>query len=468
MSLKNKVLILLVGLALILSADVKTGGEKSSASSIVVSGGVNAGFLGWSEEITEFIGSATANDDGNFWWGNAFISLEATVADNVKGKVTLENRNFTTAAGFGAYTDVFGNGATLTLNFKEAYITAGEFLSEYLTFSIGFQNLAYSLRGDGNYFLVNLQRSNSPWVTSIAEGAFGPGPGGTRGWNPSPAGIKFTFGKNDTPWKLDLFYFIPAFDTTLFAGGGSDGATAETDESILGAVFDYNFGEKNLFTVGIFGFGQDQWLNSIWTFGAGVDYFFKFGNGELEAYTEWYFQTGDFSATLDQSAFGGYAGLRYTFETANVRPYIDASFWWISGDNTAADADQEQFLSYRYLGNSTLILEHNFYGLDVRANYWAIKAELGANFNLRREKDFTASVSYNIFNLVEEEDPGTPDDLGSEVDVKLTWNYNDSLSFAAAAGFLFGSDVLDATAITGGTIADDNASLYIFETRLRF
>ncbi len=56
----------------------------------------------------------------------------------------------------------------------------------------------------------------------------------------------------------------------------------------------------------------------------------------------------------------------------------------------------------------------------------------------------------------------------SEFDVKLNWNYNDSLSFTAAAGFLFGSDVLDATAIDGGTVADDNASIYILETRLKF
>ncbi len=409
MSLKSKVLVLLVGLALILSADVKVGGEKSSASSIVISGGVNAGFLGWSEEITEYIGNATANDDGNFWWGNAYLTLEATVADNVKGKVTLENRNYTVAAGAGAYSDLFGNGANLTLNFKEAYITAGEFLSEYLTFSIGFQNLAYSLRGDGNYFLVNLQRSNSPLATSTAAGGFGPAPGGTRGWNPAPAGIKFTFGRNDTPWKLDLFYFIPTFDRTLILGSGSNGGGAEVDENILGVVFDYNFSEKNLFTASIIGFGFDQWLNAVWSFGAGVDYFFRVGNGELEAYTEWYLQTGDFSATLDQGAFGGYAGLRYTFDIVSVRPYIDVSFWWLSGDNNAADSDQEQFLSYRYIGNSTLIVEHNFYGLDVRANYWAIKAELGGNFNLRREKDFTASVSYNLFNLVDEA-TGTPDD----------------------------------------------------------
>ncbi|MFN7181597.1 MAG: hypothetical protein ACK4NF_02825, partial [Planctomycetota bacterium] len=97
------------------------------------------------------------------------------------------------------------------------------------------------------------------------------------------------------------------------------------------------------------------------------------------------------------------------------------------------------------------------------------KAELGANFSLRREKDFTASLSYNFFKLVDEA-ANAPDDLGSEVDVKLNWNYNDSLSFAVGAGFLSGSDVLDEVELDGGatTVSDDNASVFFFETRLRF
>ncbi len=474
MSFKSKVLLVLSALVLVLNvyADVKTGGEKSSAASITVSGGVDTGVWGWSKEVTRVIGIGNPDpkDADILFWGRAYLNLEANIADNVKAKVQLTNRNFNfiipdpanEESGLLAYNNTFfGDDNTLNVSFDEAYVSAHEFLSEYFSFSLGFQNLAYSLRGDGNYFLLNLKRSNTAFVTSPQLISGEPTP---RGWAFAPGGLKLIFGKNDSPWKLDLFYFVQSFDSS---GKGIGNFGDRTDENVAGAVFDYNFGEKNLVTLGVVGFGSAQWSSNVWAFGGGVDYFWKVGGGELELYGEGYFETGDFTATIDQkSTFGGFVGGRFTF-AGNLSPYIDLSFWYLTGDNGSVATKNEDFVSHRYLGNSSLLLENNFYGFDVKSNYWAIKAEAGLKANLRREKDFSASVLYGFFKVVEEA-TGAPDDLGSELDVRLGWDYNDSLSFALAGGFLFGSDVLDVVPGLAAGDVGDTANIILFETRLKF
>lgn len=465
MNFKNKVLLLLVALALVinLNADVKTGGEKSSAASITVSGSIDTGLLSWSKEFTRVIGDDATNNADLIWWGQAYLNFDANLADNVKAKVQLTNRNYSTEfGGFGLGNTLFGSDASVAVNFNEAYVSANEFLSEYFSLSVGFQNLAYSLRGDGNYFLLNLKKSNTAFITTHPLFDDTNDIDNPRGYAPGTAGVKFIFGKSDTPWKLDLFYFVQTF------GGAIGNFGARADENVAGAVFDYNFGEKNLFTLGVVGFGANQWSSNVWAFGGGVDYFWKVGGGELELYAEGYFESGDFTATIKQKdTFGGYIGGRFNF-AGNLSPYIDLSFWYLSGDNGSVATRNEDFVSHRYLGNSTLLLENNFYGFDVKSNYWAIKAEAGLKANLRREKDFSVSALVGFFT-VNEEITNKPDDLGTEFDVRLGWDYNDSLSFALAGGFLFGSDVLDKGP---GPLADGavgkSASVVLFETRLKF
>ena len=76
---------------------------------------------------------------------------------------------------------------------------------------------------------------------------------------------------------------------------------------------------------------------SIWSIGAGFDYFFSSDPSTylVEIYGEALFQFGEykhndkdpFSAIKDQDhlAFGGYIGGRYSYEKSDYKPFVDVS-----------------------------------------------------------------------------------------------------------------------------------------------
>jgi hypothetical protein len=198
----------------------------------------------------------------------------------------------------------------------------------------------------------------------------------------------------------------------------------------------------------------------VWTIGLGVDYFWN----NFEFYGELYFQFGNWwdetdlpammpwmdadEDTIDQSAWAGYLGAKYTFADVTAKPWIDLSFTYISGDEgDVSDSSPENgdFMSYEN-NNATMIVEDSLLGLDIDSNYWKIMLDLGASFKLHEENDFVINLTWAWFQLIDEPNRlGLPeptaatvagndtwdinDDLGHEIDLKFSWAYSKQCTF---------------------------------------
>lgn len=506
------------------AGNVQTGSAPGSAHTITIDGGIAFTWYYRDEAINEvldqvgfptFVGAPdveefTGSDTG--YMLDYHVGLTAELADKVTGRIVIGNEPVigTGSANIG---DQFGDGFIDTM-LLEGYVTVEEFLSEHLTFSIGVMDLTYDLRGNGDAFFLDLRNAESSFLSPTTEafggevyaydygftGAMaGSGFGGlTRTRNTTSGGWKMTYNDSDT-------VFVDVFAFTVAEGGNIGGAASfgYSDEAIYGINLDYLFDKKgdhkSLFSA-IFTLNTaDQTASKVYTIGAGIDYFWE----QLELYGEIYYQFGDYAyttpidspmfgmaggdETVDQSAWAGYLGGRYNFDT-EYKPYIDLSFWYISGDDGDVDdsggIDNEDFVSYEYV-NSSMIMEDSTFGLDVDSNYWAVKFEGGFTTTTGlRPDDLAFRLFYGFFQLNEEPDrvglamggPGLEieDDLGHEVDFNITWTYNESLSMNFGAAWLWSADFFgDRTGPTSMNTGayetgDDNMQLYTFTTDLTF
>jgi len=200
----------------------------------------------------------------------------------------------------------------------------------------------------------------------------------------------------------------------------------------------------------------------------------------LEVYMEAYGQIGEFyedfkrplpgddyywlssqNKTIEQQAFAGYGGIRYTYIPsskekgyAGWRPFFDISYWWISGDKNPHDTKNQDFIAYEDI-DSTLVMEEDRYGLDLDTNYWALK--LSAGYNPHKNVEF--SVLYALFQRAR--DYTAKDKIGNEVDIVIKWHYTVALTFRFGIGVVWDSSYL---------LGDDKSSLSagLFEVVLKF
>ncbi len=375
----------------------------------------------------------------------------------------------------------------------EAYLQVKEFLWQQLSFKMGIQNFGYDLRGNGQNFFLDMRVSEPAFAAPLTE-AFA---GNVYYGHEVPAGIANTHGGTAAPgnfnggvyrdknleagglkltWNVDdnLFVDIFWFQTLESSAGAAHPSLlpgiAETDdradETLLGFVVDYNLDEKSLLNFLYAGIYGDDGHVAVHTLGIGLDYYIT---PTLEAYLEFYGQWGDYghvsiegafpvanrTREIDHEAYAGIVGLKYTFDH-NLKPWVDVSFTYISGDDGDISTDgnngpdtNHDFVSYED-NDATLILESNDFGLDVDSNYWKIQGEMGISASLDREKDFKVRTLLAYAETAHSPTrrgiaPGAnglelDDELGLEWDVRMTWNYTESLTFGVEFAWLFTGD----------------------------
>ncbi|MFH1680027.1 MAG: alginate export family protein [Candidatus Eisenbacteria bacterium] len=510
-------LLFLAGSAgLAVAGSVNSGDDESSAQTITISGSIELTGYVRTEEINEILdgagwaftgGVGPVADSSDFaagdagWTAQVKVRFDIGLAEKVSAVIELGNRDLG-GNGHVANASFFGSApAAQFVTFLKGYIRVDEFLYQQLSFQLGWQDFHLSLRGDGNSFLVDLTESELAFMSSMQENYAGRVYG--YGQNTAPpflfsrekdnhvGGFRLTYNDQDQLY-VDFFAFNIREDDAVTAG------TDHEDELFYGINVDYNLdtaGDRRSLVNAIFAmFSNDQNANRVYSIGAGIDYWWE----QLELFGEIHGQFGDYAALnsaetsvfgtailngkrIDQKAYGGYVGGRYEFES-EWKPYLELSFWYLTGDDGQRDDDNEDFVSYENV-NDAMIIEGSLLGLDVDSNYWALKLKGGITTSLDKPEDFDVAVFYGHFQTTEDVDrAGTftndvahsniDQNLGDEIDLAATWRYSESLTFELKAGFLFNGDFWGnkpATGFVGGYASgDDSMQLYTFTTDLKF
>ncbi len=395
--------------------------------------------------------------------GQAFIEVKEFLWQQLSFKLGIQDHRY----------DLRGNGNAFFMDIRESELAYMSPLPEAFA-----GNVYY-----GHEVPISIANNHS-----LESGAGNNNNGVFRDKDRDAGGLKFTYNLDDNLF-VDFFWF-QALETS--AGANIDSALAvgagdnedRFDEYTIGFNVDYNIDEKSLFNFIYAGIYGDDGHSNIHTVGFGLDYYVT---PELEAYIEFYGQWGDYGAVsvedtvgipddtqeIEHEAYAGIVGFKYTFDH-EIKPWIDIHYTYISGDSgdistngtTQSPNTNHDFVSYED-NDATMILEENHFGLDLDSNYWKIQGDMGFTVSLDRQDDFHVMTtlawaelnhlptrrgiappgSAGANGLWGNDDNGSDDDddddhteLGLEWDVKMTWNYTESLDFNIGFAMLFSGD----------------------------
>lgn len=418
--------ILLALLLLTQEPPVTTGSDRGSAVRLQVTGHLDLHYLYRSREIERtgavLNGLATVPGSDNFWSGRISLRTDVEVKDFVTGVIELENRSFERGINkpFGA------DPPDSPIQIRQGYIDIGQFLTPSLNVRIGVQNVVFKNRPQDEPFFMDLGES---------EGFY-------RGFQPATGSIGNSVDREiGQPVGIRLFYApvevmtLQAFWIVYGEGGGTP-----HDESVYGIVANSLLGEHwsawLLFAV-VTG-GPDR-LEELGTLGVGVDGYL-FDDKSLEVFVEGYAQAGSLRhspAAVRKRATAGNLGARF---------FIDRKFWveaavaHRSGDRRAGDDRDQAFQSYENV-NRFLVMESSEFGLDVDTNVRSARIAVGAGPFDVDGRPLRIQLDVGRFRAV------TPvlaagRDWGTETDLGLVWNYNESLNLSIKAAWLADSELL--------------------------
>ena len=446
--------------------------EERSTRYITISGtlGVNFVFRDDFFADTDYDSTTGSTDlDSDFFDPRISLRMDIYLDNNIKGVIELQNEQRQARLQRTSLKNYYysrrSSDDVFHLEFERAYIELGNFLKKGLTLQAGIIPLKYSLRPDGASFFMNLKEAESPFATrddTHAAGAF----------------LRYQ------PDQRLSFYAEGFYLVTSESGFG------RKDESVMGVNLDLylpkNLQDKDEATVTLirtfnllFAAIQRDNNSPIWTFGIGFDYFLS-GNINsymLELYGEALVQFGKYHgkneapsfSNRDQQhlAFGGYAGFRYMIRDSKYKPYLDVSFWYISGDDDDPDRRKNNDLvSYEDI-DTTIIMEENDYGLDIDSNYWAVKVRAGLSLKEIFKEEVDLDILYAHFEAVDAP-PGITHRMGEEIDIRITWQYSSDMFFHVTAGILFAGDYFDEYFDELGADGQEHAFMFRLETSMRF
>jgi len=379
--------------------------------------------LGWDSSTT-----AGANGSDSFVMPWISLNIDTQLSEDVNAMITLETPFDEWAENVG------GSGSGRQLDVEQAYVRwIGAFVPD-LTLVIGIQDYTVDFAGNGEPFFIDV---------SEAESAFGNPTGGTSDFGspqstssglPSSQEAAGALGQVQLgDVELDLFYFV--LDETF---------RDDEDEAMFGAVLDYVFetqswnGTLGVLVVDL----QNTPSSSLWTYGGGGH--LETASRDFRIYGEAYGQFGKYQNNLSgfgditqSRSFGAFGGLRYHIGgQGEMRPWFDVSYWEISGDDRGNDDENGNFVSLEG-NNSTIVVEDNYYGLDIDTNYRAIKGKTGMNLT----NDWSLEALYAFFEFQDNSNGlagnnTTRDKLGEEIDVNVNFRATDYLSFRLGSGWL--------------------------------
>jgi hypothetical protein len=430
---------------------VKVGGQADSAKEITITGGIDLLTVYRDTGITSILDCTDKTSSEGYITPLLTLNFNADLGEKVSGYLRLENTQLQGGVGTaepGSYLGYGNNQPT----FKQAYVKVSEFIDQKLTLVIGQQDLKYTLRkGEGAFFMD--VAGSEPFCAGM-NGLFQWFAPGTNTSGEGLGGLKLAYGNVDKDnYAVDFFY-----GTILETG------VAHNDEELKGFHVDYKLpGENNYLQVILA--SMKFYPASFYTIGAGVDYQ---AMPNLETYGEVYMQTGDWAPKCTQNAMAMRFGGCYKLEH-ELKPYVGLSYWSVGGDKITTAKKHEDFISYENV-QSTMIMEDQLSGLDLDANYTAIKVDAGITTSLDINKDgkgeeVNVTLLLGMFNAINVPS-GWDDALGTEIDVKATLKYTPSLSFTLGLGMVSGAKFFEEA--TGYNMTETSMTMVTLDTKVTF
>jgi len=278
----------------------------------------------------------------------------------------------------------------------DAYVVLKEFFGQpNLSIRAGRMPVAWNLRTDQGGFLYD-SRADYPTVTS---------------WD----GARFQ-------WGIETLVFTP------FAYAMPD------DSTLYGLVVDWQpeqATENGLFMTGTVTMHRDVVTydrvptgvtgDELLTWYGGVE--FRLDTWDL--YAEGGLQTGDADDSREYSGFAVLAGAQWHPRTAFPQSYT-LQYDWLSGDDDPSDNKLRQWVNPFEGQQDTLLGEHEKYGEITRyadqGGFGRTAIKLIGDWGLDRNGIIRLKSAYAYYQLAE--DRGLGSELGQEIDLQLTWQYN--------------------------------------------
>jgi len=443
------------------------------------------------------------------------LSLKATMQENVVAVVELATPFYVVGDEGGSSpfrtnsifsSDLYSN-ARLEhrryLEIEQAYVELRNLIvrDSGLNLRLGITDYALDFRGNGNPFLIDIQNAENPFLsptgaqpylivdqngnpkwdaTADTDRRLAASPNGRN--SQDAAGALLRYATEGGLITLDAYFF------NIF-----ESYEKNRDDLVIGATptiyFDENY-ETGKISPTILLMLNDS-TATLGTVGTGIQ-FFPVPEKILELYTEGYFQFGyyaknrtvqagggapaqHFNKIVQRGAYAFYAGMRlqapevkpaeaagpesttamdYLAGLGVLRPYIDISYWEISGDDEAEDSHNEAFVSLEN-NNLSLIVESSYWGLDIDQNYRAVRVQVGCYplENLELSAMFATFHLQNQNGTVDNRPGSRRYKIGDEFDVVLTYEYSTHVKFRLGTGFLVDARALGTLQTLNLTVA---------------
>ena len=381
------------------------------------------------------------------------LNVDADMTDNVTGHIGLEiagdwagaNSDINPAAAIGP---IDRQRAALAID--EAYITVDELIIEQLSITAGVQTIEYSLRDDGNAMFL-----------SVAEtGAF-----------------KATLDYD--PLYVDLS--IVKIDETRATNIADAANVAElaSDVDLYALAVEYYLENESKVQFILFALNSERQEISLTEYSIGLDYNFS---DDLELFAQIGGQGGNFGTTgladIDSNEMAYNLGLEYTFSNVNLTPYVGLSYQSFGGENVTATGQDESWVNMGDI-DETMIMEAD---RDLRDHNRGLPKLLTTNYNALRivggcvidEK--TTLDGKIVFFSVDDDQANCgaaggvnlaadylttkgENDIGTEIDVKLTHQLTDDLEVGLGIGYVAAGDAIDIAGSGGVAAAQDDDAL---------
>jgi hypothetical protein len=373
------------------------------------------------EENTGSAGAPTLGTSGvdNRVEEKVNLDIDADMTDNVSVHIGLEQTGAWGGVMGGATgPTIDGQGAALAVD--EAYIVVKELIIEQLTVKAGVQMVEYSLRNDGNAMFLSMPELGA-WKATL---------------NYDPLYVDLTIAT-----LVETRNTMGAMDTALYALG-----------------IEYYLENKGKVQVIIFSVTNEDADISLVEYSAGVTYMVM---EDLEIFVQIGGQGGEWGDGNDTSMMAFNLGAEYTFSKVNRKPYVGLSYQFFGGDDTDAD--------WINLGDvdETVVLEADR-GLRDHNNGYRTKI-LTDNYSVIRivggcvvDEKTTVDAGLGMFSMVDDGSAagavaGGDDNIGMEIDVKVSHKLTDDLSVGVGLGYVMSGDAIENT-------GDDEALVGLYAT----
>lgn len=348
------------------------------------------------------------------------LDIDADMTDNVVVHIGLEQTGAwgsggMVAAGLGGSVGPTIDGQTAALAVDEAYIVVKELIIEQLTAKAGVQTIEYSLRNDGNAMFLSLPELGA--------------------------------------WKLTLNYdplYVDLVIGTLLETRNTRGAM---DTAFYGLAVEYYLENKGKIQVILFTVTNEDADISLVEYSAGCTYMVI---EDLEVFVQIGGQSGEVLA-IDAGCMAYNLGCEYTFSKVNRKPYVGISYQYFGGDDTDMDwvnvGDVDETV---VLEADRTLRDHNYgSGKLLTDNYSVIRIVGGCVIDEKTKLD----AGIGMFSVVDDgsaagQIAGGDTNIGTEIDVKVSYKLTDDLTLGAGLGY-----VMSADAIENSNAAGDNEAL---------